>query len=753
MYRYVHGQCSHYHTQHQQSTLRHQTTNKQFMDYLAPIKFHPSLRCCRCAHSFHRCRLCSLYTCGARKSLPFNICQSCSSRLLHLYPQLTSNILSANPPLTIATAQGHLDQHRQGQHSTKTPVQIFDTDADSDSESDTDSIPNTRTPTLNQAYTQIVLISDTLHSDLTGRFPVTSNNGAQYIFVSILDGYIHVETMKSRHHTDYIAAYKRTLNFFARLGRRPAFQRLDNETSGQLESFALSSNITIQYCPPHTHRSLKAERAIRTFKNHFIATLCTVAPDFPLQLWDELLPQVEVCLNHLIPYSPNPSVSAYAGIHGGAFNFAQHPIAPVGTKVLIHDKPSVRASWAPHGVSGYYLGPAMQHYRSYRVWSSATKAIRIADTVAWFPHGLKVPGFSAHDALLATVDTLKSALTEFARLPQNFRNTPQPARPLINSVINNLLELVGPSAPSADISQDTHAPTHTKVVHESPMSEIESAREQRVPSSPSTVAPPVPLFTADLDRVLPPPRPTIPPPPALHSPITPSPPPQIATPNTRITSLSPTRVSIPLPPQLIRLDAHMPSSVANSTLNLDDSGQPLRYATAKQGENASYWQLAEAEELDRLLTTETIRPILNDQQPLTRRRDTTYYNPQTKEKENAAGERTYRIRGTIGGDRVNYPGPTTARTAAMPLVKILLHSVISDNSHWLTIDIKDYYLNTPLPRPEYLRIALKFIPPTTLRKYNLQSYVRNNAVLFEVNKVCMAFHKQGCSHNSDSSLT
>ena len=70
----------------------------------------------------------------------------------------------------------------------------------------------------------------------------------------------------------------------------------------------------------------------------------------------------------------------------------------------------------------------------------------------------------------------------------------------------------------------------------------------------------------------------------------------------------------------------------------------------------------------------------------------------------------------------------------MPLVKILLHSVISDNSHWLTIDIKDYYLNTPLPRPEYLRIALKFIPPTTMSEYNLQSYVPNNAVLFEVNK-------------------
>ena len=146
-----------------------------------------------------------------------------------------------------------------------------------------------------------------------------------------------------------------------------------------LEAFALSSNTTIQYCLPHTHRSLKAERAIRTFKNHLIATLCTVAPKFPLQLYDELLTQVEICLNHLIPYSPNP-LSAYAGIHGGAFDFAQRPIALVGIRVLNHDKPAVHASWAPHGVSGNYLGPAMQRFRSYRVWSTATKAIRIADT-------------------------------------------------------------------------------------------------------------------------------------------------------------------------------------------------------------------------------------------------------------------------------------------------------------------------------------------------------------------------------------
>ena len=195
---------------------------------------------------------------------------------------------------------------------------------------------------------------------------------------------------------------------------------------------------------------------------------------------------------------------------------------------------------------------------------------------------------------------------------------------------------------------------------------------------------------------------------------------------------APQRPSIPVPPH-ITTSSFQPAS-ANTALNLDDRGQPLTYASAKAGTNAPHWQHAESEELDRLLATHTIRPLQYSDQPLHRRQDTTYYNPQTKEKETPDGRRTYRIRGTIGGDRVNYPGPTTARTAAMSLVKILIHSVISDNAQWLTIDIKDFYLSTPLPRPEYPRIQSKFLPTDIIVKHNLTPYLRNDSVLFEVNK-------------------
>ena len=64
--------------------------------------------------------------------------------------------------------------------------------------------------------------------------------------------------------------------------------------------------------------------------------------------------------------------------------------------------------------------------------------------------------------------------------------------------------------------------------------------------------------------------------------------------------------------------------------------------------------------------------------------------------------KVYRICGTAGGDRINFDGPTKANTAALSTVKILLQSVVSDNAYFMTLDIKDFYLMTPLPRPEYI---------------------------------------------------
>jgi Reverse transcriptase (RNA-dependent DNA polymerase) len=169
-------------------------------------------------------------------------------------------------------------------------------------------------------------------------------------------------------------------------------------------------------------------------------------------------------------------------------------------------------------------------------------------------------------------------------------------------------------------------------------------------------------------------------------------------------------------------------------LNLAPDGSPLTYRTAKAGPDAAHWLQAEIEELDRLIDSDTILPIHYADQPADRRSDTTYYNPQTKQKRDAEGHITYRIRGTAGGDKINYRGPTAAQTADMPVVKLLLHSVISDNANWMTIDIKDFYLGTPLLRPEYVRIPARLLPPATIAHHNLAPFITNGSALFQVSK-------------------
>ena len=63
---------------------------------------------------------------------------------------------------------------------------------------------------------------------------------------------------------------------------------------------------------PHIHQRNSAERAIQTFKNHFIAALACTDPNFPMSNWCRLLPRAELTLNLLRPSRLNPKLSAYA---------------------------------------------------------------------------------------------------------------------------------------------------------------------------------------------------------------------------------------------------------------------------------------------------------------------------------------------------------------------------------------------------------------------------------------------------------
>ena len=79
----------------------------------------------------------------------------------------------------------------------------------------------------------------------------------------------------------------------------------------------------------------------------------------------------------------------------------------------------------------------------------------------------------------------------------------------------------------------------------------------------------------------------------------------------------------------------------------------------------------------------------------------------------------------MGGDRIKYPDDCGTPTVDMTLFKILVNSIISTpNVKCLMMDIKDFYLQTPMQRPEYMRLKLTDIPEEVIEHYNLRELAR-----------------------------
>ena len=75
-----------------------------------------------------------------------------------------------------------------------------------------------------------------------------------------------------------------------------------------------------------------------------------------------------------------------------------------------------------------------------------------------------------------------------------------------------------------------------------------------------------------------------------------------------------------------------------------------------------------------------------------------------------------RTRFTVGGDKINYPGAVSTPTAKMLVAKILFNSVIfTKNAKLMTIDISNFYLNSPLLRPEFFKIKINDIPEEIIK--------------------------------------
>ena len=280
--------------------------------------------------------------------------------------------------------KGHLDQQRQ--RKRKQPI----------SDEQPTSATGTRSHTIYSAIIDLSAPTGHTYSDLTGRFPVQSNHGADYILVvyEYNSNAILVRPLRSRTAPEIKSVFQNVVHYLTVRGLRPRLHTLDNEASTILRDYLRSEDV--EY-----------------------------------------------------------------------------------TRVIIHEKPTNRQTWAPHGTDGWYVGPALHHYQCYRVWVPHTHAKRIVDTISFFPKTVPMPDHTHKDAVIQAARELTHALQQ-----PHFRG---PLAQFHDNYLTSLLELskifhtiapgVEPIAPGVDNTKAT------------PLPAIPPPKPATLPNKPTTPTP------------------------------------------------------------------------------------------------------------------------------------------------------------------------------------------------------------------------------------------------------------------------
>jgi hypothetical protein len=103
------------------------------------------------------------------------------------------------------------------------------------------------------------------------------------------------------------------------------------------------------------------------------------------------------------------------------------------------------------------------------------------------------------------------------------------------------------------------------------------------------------------------------------------------------------------------------------------------------------------------------------------------YKPHKKEKEGVIL--------MVGGYKLDYFGDVATSTADITTFKILINSTLSTkDAAMMMMDIKEYYLGTPLPRYECMHMLLSRFLEEIVSKYNLNALAVDGWVYIEIRK-------------------
>jgi hypothetical protein len=93
----------------------------------------------------------------------------------------------------------------------------------------------------------------------------------------------------------------------------------------------------------------------------------------------------------------------------------------------------------------------------------------------------------------------------------------------------------------------------------------------------------------------------------------------------------------------------------------------------------------------------------------------------------------YRVRLTVGGDKLPYDNDAGSPAASLLETKLILNSTISDadkGARFLCADLKDHFLASPMKDPEFMRIRYKYFPDAIRKQYNLDQFVTNTGYIY-----------------------
>ena len=150
-------------------------------------------------------------------------------------------------------------------------------------------------------YIAINNAKETMYTNQIGAFPITSKKGKKYIMIlcEIDNNVILSETMRNRSSGEIVCTYLILMQRLKAAGIRPKKHVLDNECSTEFKQAIKENELEYELVPKGQHRRTLSELALQTWKAHTIGALSGVSATFPLVLWDELLPQLDMQVNIL----------------------------------------------------------------------------------------------------------------------------------------------------------------------------------------------------------------------------------------------------------------------------------------------------------------------------------------------------------------------------------------------------------------------------------------------------------------------